>query len=240
MKNFSVRVLLTCLLVLLGGPLDVASADGPYSGKVIDAETKEPIEGAVVVFVWMKRVNLLVQNRQMYEAAKETMTDKNGEFKLSGYTLTNIFAYFGVQPPWIIIFKPGYGDFPWHRAYPPRGDKSRNLLEYFGANGLVELPKMNSQNERFDVLMRLEVPEEAELDPSLSNYRKLVNIEEVNLEKKPSNWKKHIDLYLACENKVIDHSISDADCSGTNWEKIIERYREGCKNQKGDPFCDVK
>jgi len=237
MRILSVRVLLTCLLVMLSGPLDIALADGPYSGKVIDAETKEPIEGAVVVFVWMKRVIQLGRSQDIYEAAKETMTDKNGEFKLPGYTLTNIFTFWGVQPPDIIIFKPGYGDFPWHRAYPPRGDRSRNLLEYFRTNGLVELPRIGTKEERVKVYLAIgPVLNEVPYDPVLSNYRRMINIEESNLGISPRDWKANMDEYRACEGKKSERRTS-VFCAHPGWERIVERYKKGCKGRKSDPYC---
>ena len=46
------RLLITCIitiLFLLGDISDLSAKDITYSGRVIDADTKEPIEGAVVV-----------------------------------------------------------------------------------------------------------------------------------------------------------------------------------------------
>jgi hypothetical protein len=52
-------------------------SDGPYKGKVIDLETGKPIEGAVVAGVWVLEFNFTP-----FCDAKETVTDKNGEFTL--------------------------------------------------------------------------------------------------------------------------------------------------------------
>lgn len=80
-----------------------------FKGKVIDAETKEPIEGAVVVVVYNKHT-LISGPGGGYTSVikvKETLTDKNGEFYFSPYTTL-------IQPNSVedtaefIIYKPGY------------------------------------------------------------------------------------------------------------------------------------
>ncbi len=84
-------------------------SDGPYRGKVVDLETGEPIEGAVVAGVWVLEFHFTP-----FCDAKETVTDKNGEFvlpKASCFTLWPL-AWMSHE---IIIFKPGY------LAYPPLG-----------------------------------------------------------------------------------------------------------------------
>ena len=59
-----------------------------FKGKVIDAETKEPIEGAVVVVVYKKH-SLISGPGGGYSSVikvKEILTDKNGEFYFPSYT----------------------------------------------------------------------------------------------------------------------------------------------------------
>ncbi len=79
-----------------------------FRGRVIDAETKKPIEGAVIVVLYYKYY--LVGSPAGRSAhvlnAKETLTDENGEFYIS--------SYFAITPlseedyATFIIFKPGY------------------------------------------------------------------------------------------------------------------------------------
>src|SRR3990167_5867866 len=51
-------ILLTAMIILLTTPACAGFVRGPFSGKVIDAETKEPIESAVVLVVWNKAIYL--------------------------------------------------------------------------------------------------------------------------------------------------------------------------------------
>src|SRR3989338_7708901 len=79
-----------------------------FKGKVIDAETKEPIEGAVVVVVYNKHTLISGPGggHSSVIKVKETLTDKKGEFYFPSYTTL-------IQPNSIednaefIIYKPG-------------------------------------------------------------------------------------------------------------------------------------
>jgi len=180
MKIFGVSLLMVVMLLGMTDGLQPAWADGPYRGKVIDAETKEPIEGAVAVAVWMSNQFGLVESHEVFAEAKEAMTDKDGEFVIPGYKWTSIFFYFGIQPPEIYIFKPGYGDFPWHRAYPPPKQSNAQLLEPFKTHAVVELPRLKTREERLDTLHNYHVcclvPRE-----KVPNLIKMENIERKNL-----------------------------------------------------------
>lgn len=54
----------------------------PFYGKVIDADTKEPIEGAVVLAVYHLTRYTLAGESDFIVDGQEALTDKNGEFKL--------------------------------------------------------------------------------------------------------------------------------------------------------------
>jgi hypothetical protein len=83
--------LLTCsivfFLLLCRGAQTAEFVDlGPFSGKVIDADTKEPIEEAVVIVYWRQRHPF---SGSTFIDAQETLTDKNGVFRLSGIRIFN-------------------------------------------------------------------------------------------------------------------------------------------------------
>lgn len=73
----------------------------PMSGRVIDAETNEPIEGAVVVVEWAIQHGFGLTYHTVYKIA-ETETDKKGRFSLPG--AYNPF----VDEPELVIYKRGY------------------------------------------------------------------------------------------------------------------------------------
>ena len=96
-----------------------------FKGNVIDAETKEPIEGAVVVVVYNKAtIGLGAGALSSIINVREVLTDKEGMFRISSYT--TIIQPFSVEDEAnFIIFKPGYGSFLYWRVSPPK-----NLMMY--------------------------------------------------------------------------------------------------------------
>lgn len=92
-----------------------------FKGKVINAETKEPIEGAVVIAFYKKYpiISGPAGGSASIIKIKETLTDNKGEFYFPPYTTV-------IQPlaeEWhtnFIIYKPGYSsyrDFPGHDKF---------------------------------------------------------------------------------------------------------------------------
>jgi len=75
----------------------------PISGWVIDAETQQPIEGAVVLVEWVETGGLPgLAFHTVYKIA-ETETDSKGKFSLPG-----AYSIFGVDRPVMVIYKQGY------------------------------------------------------------------------------------------------------------------------------------
>jgi hypothetical protein len=101
MFNFFWKIMITCSVIALTG---CVSIDGPYTGKVIDAETNLPIEGAVVDGAWYKK---FIGGGSEYYDSSEVVTDKNGEFKMGkGLMIHSIFYY--VKGVMFTIFKAEY------------------------------------------------------------------------------------------------------------------------------------
>lgn len=151
-----------------------------FKGRAIDAETKEPIEGAVVVVIYKKH-SLISGPGGGYSSVikvKEILTNKNGEFHFPSYTTL-------IQPNSIedyaefIIYKPRYGSFPGQRISPPIGMSLEDIETFFskeigrqeeleilvvtGGNksdwqlvkvtfGIVELPKLKTKEERLKAM----------------------------------------------------------------------------------------
>lgn len=143
----------------------------PFEGKVIDADTKTPIEEAAVLAVYHGST-ISVAGSNIYPVdAQETLTDANGEFKISAKTV-----WFGKVGGWpegnIIIFKPGYGTFPNHKQSESIGvNKSwpppNKCIVY-------ELPKLKTREERKDNLIfsRPDIPYK-----KMRNFINLINEE---------------------------------------------------------------
>jgi hypothetical protein len=80
--------------------------DHDICGKIIDFDTRKPIEGVVVSAVWfIESIRLSIEPKRKYHDYFETLTNQEGEFKIQGKGLNIIRS---IPPPTICIFKAGY------------------------------------------------------------------------------------------------------------------------------------
>jgi len=124
MKKALIVIVLAYLSVLL---IPASSYSGwliyrkpEFKGKVIDAETKRPIEGVVVVAMY--RTHPILSGPGGGSSSiihvKEASTNAGGEFHIPAYTTLiqpNSYADYTE----FIIYKPGYGSYP-HRSQQNR------------------------------------------------------------------------------------------------------------------------
>lgn len=135
------------LLIML---LPSAACAGPISGKaitgkIVDAETRRPIEGAVLLVEWTK-THGFGNTYTTSEKAVEVFSDKNGIVKIPGYDVRF------VNEPVITIYKPGYvawnnqwifpadinrTDFKWKNDYVFKLDKFKEGYSYVKHHGFV-------------------------------------------------------------------------------------------------------
>ena len=161
-----------------------------FQGKVVDAASQAPLEGVAVVAVWNTERMSIAEGGWGIGYLKETLTDKNGEWKIKGESghdiASNIMAVvtgFGTlfmagtsvtKPPHFIFFKPGY-------CSTPKGDglKACEGMRYTYVDGkeILHLPKLNDREDRLEVL-----PPPADGDRSKQkNFMKLINTERRSL-----------------------------------------------------------
>lgn len=106
---------------------------GAYSfasieARVVDEETGQPIEGAIVVANWqLEEATFHLTIKRDSLEIQETVTDRDGRFKLAGFTKVNATPYFlKSRAPQIIIFKPNYRFYYYSAAYP-MGEKAAGM-----------------------------------------------------------------------------------------------------------------
>lgn len=149
MKKYRVILVIALLIVSCVFTSPASAFFKHYKGKVIDADTKEPIEGAVVVAIWTREVKHFNVTRDIFKKARETLTDKNGEFSIKSYHHFSLRPLSKLRLKWV-IFKPGYASFPqaipthWH----PRVKPQRNLDKIFRPYTVVKLPTLKTKEER--------------------------------------------------------------------------------------------
>lgn len=135
-------------------PLMVASAscypvryDGPYKGKVVDAETRKPIEGVVVLGVWYKDLPSPGGTVGSYFDAHETVTDKNGDFEVKGLGLKILS---NVSTMHVLIFKAGYqyiGMGMWE-SLKLEGGLLEKKVAWEGERAIIPLRKVTMEERK--------------------------------------------------------------------------------------------
>lgn len=90
-----------------------------FRGKFIDAETKEPIEDAVVAVIYWKYpiIGGPAGRSASILTAKETLTNKNGEFFFPPFTKI-LHPFAEEADAKFIFFKSGYESIMYNRASP--------------------------------------------------------------------------------------------------------------------------
>lgn len=154
MKYIWKTTILFLALALLSG-CAVSHTYGPYMGKVLDAETEEPIEGAVLFMAFNTLSGNVGGTASHFADAKEVLTDKNGEFFLE-HSITTLRPG-QLWDPWpkTYIYKPGYG------VFPGKGTSIIPKPDWYGIDenkySIVKLPKLYTKKERLDALRHVSI-----------------------------------------------------------------------------------
>jgi hypothetical protein len=93
-----------CLLLALTGCRTGEEQWGPFRGRVVDAETGNPIAGAYVTVLWIREPPNFHFTQWFYDA-QETVTDANGLFEIP--RRTRLLTAF-VNAPRVGVFAPAY------------------------------------------------------------------------------------------------------------------------------------
>lgn len=100
------------LVILMVGVLSPASsrADGPWRGQILDAATKAPLLGVVVVAAWFVRESGFGGwAGGGFHDAEEVVTGADGRFEISARSLVAPGPGTAILGPEWSFFKPGYG-----------------------------------------------------------------------------------------------------------------------------------
>lgn len=150
MRNIIIFFVVILTSILLITP---AYAAGPWKGKIIDIETKEPLEGAVVLAVWMRAYRTPAGDNTYFYNSREVLTDKEGRFEISAYTTINLLPVISyIREPEFTIFKPGYrslsGRHLEENVINNPAEFDRDGIMYRLSPGVIELPKLKTREER--------------------------------------------------------------------------------------------
>ncbi len=181
-KIFSV-ILINLIILATICTYAKAGEFGPFQGKILDADTKEPIEGVVVFIEWRQyRLSSLFENTIFYDA-QETLTDKNGEFYISGIRILNPWTrlmleshviiyrsgYYGIHVPWVSLLKP-WGE-------PIAGIRKTYVLKVEDGKPIIMLKKAIDVDERWKNVGR------ADLGSDIPDEKVKLLLNEISKEK---------------------------------------------------------
>lgn len=147
-KLSKIKISLVIILVLICIPFVLHwfilfHTYGPYTGKVVDKEIGEPLDGAVV---FLRFYTNGVYGISTFVDAVETLTDSKGEFHIPPLTIFHFQLWAEWEPASVIIFKPGYGAFPMHKETLLNDEWKMELPVNKPAT--IKLPKLKTREER--------------------------------------------------------------------------------------------
>ena len=159
--------------------------DGSYTGKIVDAETGEPIEGAAVLGIRSLKV-YGIDTRLQYIDASEATTDKEGRFEVPAITGFYWWPFASLARTEFFIFKPGYDSYPPYDLMRPgiTGMEQKGFLEK--GHNLIRLPKLVNTEERERALLRVDYPffsySREKIEDKARNFVMLIEDEKKYLE----------------------------------------------------------
>ncbi len=175
MRATLVAISLSSLLLLMGTATP-ATADGPWRAQIVDAETKQPLEGVVVLAMWTKHVRSPGGPSSEYHDSEEVLANKDGRFTIAARSFFSLNPLVFFRGPRFLLFKPGYG-----RAIWPGGKQREIWPEENIENVVIELPRLKSLEERKEYVGRvrggfLAIPREKMplLEKAITEERKAV------------------------------------------------------------------
>mgnify|MGYP001584675162 CR=1 FL=1 len=181
------RVFIFAAILLWIPALSFAGMIGPYSGQVVDSRTGEPVEGASVLFYWVKVIPYPMGTDHETIDARLIYTDKDGKYNIpifwANLGLTSFFESTNV-----VIYEPGY------EAYIKRVDYSNP----FNSPDTRPDPSFKEKNH----IVKLD-----RIPPNFSHKKHYENIEHalwgiddephVYTPEQPLSWEKKVEILLS-------------------------------------------
>ncbi len=134
-----------------------------YRGRIIDADTKKPIKGVVVVAVYYKYALVGFPPSLEFFQAQEALTDEKGEFVIPALS-SFLNPFFMENQVRFIIYKAGYKSYPGSAinslehcgpefVFSKKLDSMVNFQndrggKYSIIGGIVELPPVKTKEKR--------------------------------------------------------------------------------------------
>jgi hypothetical protein len=152
------------ILLLAPGAYRRAEAAGPWQAQVVSAETKQPLEGVVVLAWWTRHVRSLGGPSEEYRDSQEVLTDTDGRFRIDSRWFFSLNPLVFFRGPFFAMFKSGYGDFGWpgyagSETWPKEKRAAlQTAAQLLQREGIVlEMPAQVSAEQRKEYLKHIEI-----------------------------------------------------------------------------------
>lgn len=146
MKNLSIFVVIAVVAALLmSGCMSAVRHEGTFTGRVIDADTGEPVEGAVVLATWSREYSTVAGAVSKFYDARETVTDRKGDFSIPGMGLE---VMSNVLPMDVVIFKAGYNYIRGSKETFKVSFIISKKIKWEGDNPIIPLKKLTMKERK--------------------------------------------------------------------------------------------
>jgi hypothetical protein len=154
------RSVLIALMFLISLPMPRwTEAAGPWQAQVVSADSKQPLEGVVVLAWWTRNVRSFGGPSEDYRDAQEVLTDNDGRFTIESRWFFSLNPLVFFRGPFIAMFRSGYGDYGWpgyagSETWPEEKRKAlqteAQLLQLEGI--VLEVPALPNTEQRVKYL----------------------------------------------------------------------------------------
>ncbi len=152
-----IGAVLSMFVILVYGCGPLASYEGEHKGRVVDAETGEPLVGVVVLGIWQTETPTPGGAVHHFHDARETLTDKNGEFSLHG---VGIRLLSNLLPMDVLLLKTGYEEMgPMERDALKEGPYSVRI-KWDGERAIIPLKRLTMEERKKRLFDKLDIPDE--------------------------------------------------------------------------------
>src|SRR5262249_37698807 len=159
------HLLVLCAVLALNLSLGVVEAAGPWKAQLVDAKTKQPLEGVVVLAWWTRNVRTFGGPSEEYCDSQEALTDMDGRFTIAPRRFWSLNPLVFFRGPFVAMFKSGYGGFRWpgyegSEAWPKEKRESlQSAAHRLQRDGIVlEMSRLRTAEQRNEYMKALDVP----------------------------------------------------------------------------------
>lgn len=220
---FGIIMLLAGIFMNTACSADYLRIDRDIAGKIVDSDTQKPIPGVVIMVMWRTySFRLTIEPDLKYYDYVETLSDKDGEFRIPGKGL-NIFR--DIAPPVIKIYKSGYSSLYLHDLGTNfrRDSRFSSQVEWIDGKPIISFKKKSLEERKKSIPQHQKVPFYEMGEEGVSSKKYCLYKEEVRREYKALGMTSMYDndrQYLYYKRGGIFPSAEKAVKPGT--KKIIE------------------